>query len=365
MPSLFCWARSDARSTLFLDLFATVLDAWQARLAQEQALDFDDMLNRAAKLIEAGDWVSPYTVVAVDEWQDTSRARARIVRALTRQGVSLAAIGDDYQSIYRFAGSDIRLMTQFQSLMGPATTRYLTQTFRCPQHLSDVATAFVQQNPAQIAKTVLSHNPMEGRSIRCVAYSQNREDALESLLGQLRDHARRRGETYSVYLLGRYRHDCPSTLRHLQATCRPVLSLRFATIHQAKGLEADYVFLLGANAGKAGFPSRIRVDALLDLVMPPQEEFPDAEERRLLYVALTRAKRRVIILADQRNPSAFVMELERHGAGPMTTLDGEPAASPCPACREGVMVPRTSKYGPFLGCSTYPRCRHTSQLETA
>ncbi|WP_110654459.1 UvrD-helicase domain-containing protein [Salinicola halimionae] len=352
------------RSDLFLDLFEDVLKAWQERLDREQAVDFDDMLNQAAELIEAGQWTPPYRVVAVDEWQDTSIARARIVRALGQADVRMVAIGDDSQSIYRFAGSDLRLMTDFTSLIGPATTRYLTQTFRCPQHLNDVAGAFVQKNPAQIAKVVRSHNPLPGTSIRCVAYPKTQEDTLEPLIGQLRAHAGHEGMNYTVYLLGRYRHDAPSNLRQLQQLGRPNLDVRFATMHQSKGLEADYVFLLRINRGAPrapGFPARIKDDPLLDLVMPSLEKYPDAEERRLMYVALTRARRRVILLAHQYDPSPFVHELVSLGAGDLTSIDGKATGESCPRCQEGVMVPKHGKYGAFLGCSTYPNCRYTVQ----
>nr|WP_298411739.1 UvrD-helicase domain-containing protein [uncultured Halomonas sp.] len=352
------------RSALFLSLFEDILHAWLARLDSEQAVDFDDMLDQAAELIEDGQWTPPYRVVAVDEWQDTSIARARIVRALSKSDVRLVAIGDDSQSIYRFAGSDVRLITDFTSLIGPATTRYLTYTFRCPQHLNDVAGAFVQKNPAQIVKTVRSHNSLPGTSIRCVAYPETQEDTLETLIGDLRDHASHKGTNYTVYLLGRYRHDAPSNLRQLQQVGRPHLNVRFATMHQSKGLEADYIFLLRINRtvpGVPGFPARMKDDPLLDLVMPPLEKYPNAEERRLMYVALTRAKRRVILLAYQRGPSPFVHELVALGASPLTTIDGSVTLEGCLRCQEGVMVSRNGKYGAFLGCSTYPNCRHTVQ----
>jgi len=227
-----------------------------------------------------------------------------------------------------------------------------------------VAGAFVQKNPAQIAKTVRSHNSLPGTSIRCVAYPKTQEETLETLIGQLRNHADQKGRNYTVYLLGRYRHDAPSNLRQLQQLSRPSLSVRFATMHQSKGLEADYVFLLRINRGAPGvpgFPARMKDDPLLELVMPPLEGYADAEERRLMYVALTRARRRVILMAYQYDPSPFVHELVSIGAGSLTTIDGNATVESCPQCQEGVMVPRNGKYGAFQGCSRYPDCRHTVQ----
>lgn len=93
--------------------------------------------------------------------------------------------------------------------------------------------------------------------------------------------------------------------------------MRFLTVHRSKGLEADHVIILRAARGRMGFPSEIVDDSLLDLVLPEPESFAHAEERRLFYVALTRARHSVTILADRETPSAFATELledEAYGA---------------------------------------------------
>jgi len=157
-------------------------------------------------------------------------------------------------------------------------------------------------------------------------------------------------------LLGRYRRNNPGRI-----TQYPRLDVKFMTIHSSKGLQADYVMILNVEGGKHGFPSQIEGEEIMSLVMPDPEEYPDAEERRLMYVALTRAKRAVFVLASEQNSSPFAEELEvdpdvlsiRTSPGP---------TEPCPACAQGHLVPRKGRYSVFRGCSNYPICRHTEAM---
>jgi DNA helicase-4 len=158
-------------------------------------------------------------------------------------------------------------------------------------------------------------------------------------------------------VLGRYRFD-----QQVVPTRTPRnLDVRFRTVHGAKGLEADFIVLPRMGAGTYGFPSNVASDPVLDLAMPRPESFPYAEERRLLYVALTRARRGVVLITPTKTMSPFVVELL---ADPNVVVAGDesgPAApvEVCESCGAGTMVHRTGRYGAFLGCSTFPQCRNT------
>jgi DNA helicase-4 len=204
-------------------------------------------------------------------------------------------------------------------------------------------------------------------AIRKVARREDVTGHILACLDELALRAQRAQEIRSVFFLGRYRHLRPEAMAQWSEQFRNSLQLEFKTIHSSKGLQADYVILLGMQSGKLGFPSLIADDPLLQMVMPVPETFPHAEERRLFYVALTRARHGVYLLASKSAPSCFIDELEQTiEIAPMLrfpetegiTNDGAPVEK-CPRCGRGRLQVRESKHGPFFGCSEYPACTYT------
>ena len=342
-----------SRSQLFLDIFWPVYDAWNQRLQEEKSVDFEDMLVRAADLLMDESVDLGYDLVLVDEFQDSSQARARMVQGLlSKPDRFLLAVGDDWQSINRFAGSDISVMRNFEYRFGPTLTLALTNTFRCPHGIADVATTFIRKNPDQLKKAMVAIRASESSAIEI---HPQPEGSLDPILGEiLLDSG---GRPTSVLILGRYNF-LKRAVRH--RTFRG-LDITFKTVHGSKGLEADYVVVLGLNNGYHGFPSLITDDPVLQLAMPEPESFPHAEERRLFYVALTRAKRKVYLLASATSPSPFVVEVLRDRQVE-DFLVGDEAPGPCPSCEIGLMKKRPGPRGEFLGCSRFPACNYTARL---
>lgn len=118
---------------------------------------------------------------------------------------------------------------------------------------------------------------------------------------------RKHDPTGSIAVLARYRYLLKNTQTYIATKYRE--NMNYWTFHGAKGLEADYCILLGFFKGKVGFPNQSSNDALLEALLPSLDNFPHSEERRLFYVALTRAKKKSYIIADSTAPSAFVDEL--------------------------------------------------------
>jgi DNA helicase-4 len=354
----------ELRRILFLDLYEPIAAEWDARLQSGGYIDFEDMLNLAADHIEAKRWPNPFRFVLADEFQDTSRARARLLAALSAgRERRLFAVGDDWQGIYRFTGADIGVMTDFEKRFGKSSIRWLTRTYRCPQSICDLAGTFVMKNPSQYKKHVVSANDRKGEPLVSRASADESsmwadvERCLDQLASKIGEGSVQSGPSgkCSVYLLGRYRSDCPSSLRDWQRRFSATLDLEFRTIHRAKGLEADYVFLLNVCSGYRGFPSLIEDDPVLALAMPVSESFPHAEERRLFYVALTRARRLVLAFTIEGHVSPFLVEVAGSGGIVYVTDDGRQVRA-CPRCSRGTLELRTGPYGDFVGCSRFPRC---------
>lgn len=356
------------RHSLFLDLYATVQGAWEQVLAAHNYIDFEDMLTLAAEHLEAGRWDSPYELVMVDEMQDASHARARLARALVAEpGRYLFAVGDDWQSINRFAGADPSVMTDFTGWFGPGQTLRLERTFRSPQSICDISSAFIQENPQQLPKHVVSATPEPDTPVTAVAVTKAGE--VPDVVGRYLEDLNQKVEAgvipaptmgkLQVRILSRYHQQhraIPVSYRNAWA----YLEVHAHTIHSSKGLEADYIIILGLTKGSYGFPSTITDDPVLELAMPAGETFPFAEERRLFYVALTRTKRAVLLLTVRGKESPFLVELIRDHHIPLRNAQGKELPTVvCPGCAQGLMVQRSGRHGTFYGCSTYPTCRHT------
>ena len=350
------------RAKAFLEVFRAVFERYQEALAKAGEIDFHDMISRATDLVEAGRYRSPFGYILVDEFQDISPARARLLTALLEStpGSQLFAVGDDWQAIFRFGGSDIAVMRQFGNRFGDFARIDLETTFRCADRIAAIATEFVLRNPAQIRKTVRAKRKADRPAVHVGLPGDDGASLLKEALDRIAEDAGRHRGTSEVLLLGRYRRLQPLNLGNL-AKQYPGLRFSYMTVHRAKGLEADYAVVLGLCAGKFGFPVEIADDPLINLVLSEPEAYPNAEERRLLYVALTRARRQVFLLAEGGPPSAFITELI-DGSFDVAVFGRLPKGNvPCPHCKEGRLEQReNARNGSvFYGCSNWPYCGHT------
>ena len=349
------------RSQLFLKIYARVSAEWERRLHDGDYIDFEDMLRLAAQHIEAGRYESPFKIILADEFQDSSRARARLLQALTKaDDTHLMVVGDDWQGINRFAGADLRVMSEFGAFFSHSTALQLTTTFRCPQALCDISSEFIQANPKQLKKAVQSTNAFENRPLQAYGFQDlgKSEDHIEQQLNQMVTLLEQeklqpgKGGRIAVLFLGRYKNDQPQRLQRWERMYSAHLDIHFKTVHASKGLEAEYVYVLGLIEGRLGFPSQIDDDPVLQLAMPEPEAFFMAEERRLFYVALTRASRQVRLYTSLEKPSRFVTELVSKKQLEIEAVDGE-ALEACPQCQSGILKVRTSGHSPFYGCSRF------------
>ncbi len=357
----------DERERGFIDIFERVLDAYQRELGER--IDFEDMVTMATTAVRAARYPSPYRFILVDEFQDISEGRARLLDALVAQhpGAELFCVGDDWQSIYRFAGSDVGIMQGFAKRFGHGSQRSARQvslslTFRCSPTITRVAAGFVQRNPRQIQKPVRSVAESAGPPIRIIRCRRSaRDETLRRIAEEIAASAGSDAYRPEILVLGRYKRAKPECLAELEGK-HPGLRISFCSIHSAKGLEADYVVVIDmdAAAGRLGFPASHPDEPILRLVQPEAEDFPFAEERRLFYVALTRAKQSVTLLVDPDRPSAFVRELEADPAC-RELVSGEVADNlpPCVECGGAMVAKRRGKTTQFT-CTHSPLCANTS-----
>lgn len=334
-------ARGDvARNLVFLDIFRQVRQRYEQLLTEADELDFHDFINRAADHITNSRWRSRHRYVLVDEFQDISAGRMALLRALNDTGVAYFVVGDDWQSIYRFAGSDVSLVRGCGSHLGHVKQRTLSSTFRYRDGILGPSTTFIKQNPEQTQRPLRSNSSARDDGITVVAA----DDTASGVQVALRDiQGVAGGEDPEVLVLGRYNNSRQAV----------PAGVEFNTVHRAKGTEADYVVVVDLTDDRWGFPSQIDDDPLLELVLPPLRDtaFAFAEERRLFYVALTRARHGTYLITHPTFPSAFVLELLAQSHGLRQIGELAPALR-CPRCSNGRLV--RSESHKTLRCTNHP-----------
>lgn len=315
----------NVRTLLFLDIAEQVYNYYEKTLDERNQIDFADMINDANFLLAEMDKQGinlSYKYIVIDEFQDIARQRFNLTKRLSDiTQAKVVAVGDDWQSIYAFAGSDITLFTRFLELMGSGTQLNITRTYRNSQELIDIAGDFVQRNSTQIKKRLISSKQLRDPII--LEFYEDEQNMYRNIAGAVNrvigKIINEYGESQSILLIGRYNFD----LYHLKMTGEfeelysnrlkskkyPRAGITFMTAHSSKGLGFDNVIILNMREGRFGFPSQIEDDPIMKMVTYEDTSVPFAEERRLFYVALTRTRNRVYIAAPLSRPSRFLVEL--------------------------------------------------------
>ena len=338
-------ARDPQRTELFLEIFHNLRSRYDKMLAEENSIDFHDMINQATAIIHDRRWNSPFRYVLVDEFQDISRGRMSLLEALKREGTAYFVVGDDWQSINRFAGSQVALLHDCDQYLGHTERTALTETFRFGEDILKPAGRFIQKNPEQTKRQLTTQR--DGEGIVVVSDPDQNTALVQTISEILKDNV---GKKPQVLVLGRYR----SGRKLLEKLWGQVpANLEFSTIHAAKGRESEYVIVVDLEDRRYGFPCLAEDDPLLEIVLPQAsgKEFPNAEERRVFYVAITRAIRAAYLVAHSERPSPFVRELLEDSP----EVDERGTLAPkCPTCPRGALI--RSQSGENLRCSNLPRC---------
>lgn len=303
---------NDKRSLFIIkNIFQPVYELYTKTLNAAHCIDFTDAILQATEICRT---LHPakYDYIIVDEFQDISVDRYKFLTTL-REGnppAKLYCVGDDWQSIYRFSGSDMALFNKFSEYFGDTEINKIETTYRFGEPLVALSSRFIQRNRTQIQKDIHSSNPEIKTELEFCPY--NRRDyckTIEQLISAI-------PADKSIFLLGRYSFD-DYYLSFMYQSIKEGnrfyyiignRKIEFLTVHKSKGLEADYVILLQCNKDTYGFPSLINDDPILNYVLTQSDQFPYGEERRLFYVAITRAKIKTLVLYDKRFPSVFVDE---------------------------------------------------------
>ena len=384
---------SNVRTKLFFDICKACYLEYQKRLSEENAIDFEDMINDSARILRekqiSGEQLD-FKYIIVDEYQDISRQRFDLTRELSKIcKAKIIAVGDDWQSIYAFSGSDITLFTHFCSIMGYGQELKITRTYRNAQEVIDIAGNFVQRNGSQIKKSLISPKHIQ-KPVVIQTYSEEYDKKevqgkggkyyhlgkqVEGLIGKILEQNHREGKSVnsSILLIGRFNFDARNLCfskdfvydennGKIFSKKYPKAKLEFLTAHSSKGLGYDNVIIVNARNEIYGFPSKIDDDPVMKYVVKDDTSIEYAEERRLFYVAMTRTKNRVFIVTPENHPSECILELIKDY--PNITVNGNlnreietnvGMMKKCPICGYPLQLRYKKNYGLRLWmCSNEP-----------
>ena len=323
---------SKISSEEYRKLFLTVFEQYQKELSElleKHQTTFSGLIKLAIQYLRSGQIRTRFRYIIVDEYQDLSALRQEFLRLLLESSqANLFAVGDDWQAIYGFSGSRVDFTLNFRRFWGDFSLHHISKTYRFGPTLARLSSSFIMQDHTQIQKQIQSQKEDVLEPVVEISGDSERLD-LEVLTHYFESLPR----DSSILLLGRFQIDrlrllhCTQfklTSDSIEFQTRPDLKIRFLTVHQSKGLEADYVIILNNRDAKLGFPAHVKDPPLkAELVRIVDELKLDQasvnEERRLFYVALTRAKQQVILLTVDGKESSFIMELRRKFRQDFTT----------------------------------------------
>ena len=306
-----------------------LLKQYQEFLEKKNLIDFNDMITKASKLIKQNPsrYYKRYDHVMVDEFQDVSINHINLIRPFFSgdSKTRLFCVGDDWQSIYSFQGSEPDYFIKFEEYFGQAAKTYLTMNYRCPKSILAAGNALISNNEKQIVKEVEAHSSVITRPILHVLnqdsskrYQSNLANTTANLIKKMIGKG---VEPDDIMVLCRFDGGAPYNQMvkdKLQELGIPYKgkgdkdtgdAVSIFSIHQSKGKEADNVILLHLTAeGYYSFPSPARDNDLIEPVKEVATNTVD-EERRLFYVAITRVKKELHILTQEDNESTFIKEI--------------------------------------------------------
>ena len=369
---LLALASPHERDKTFIRVFNQFLSAYEKELDRLKLPDFAELIHGAADAIGNSEYEFGFTHVLVDEFQDISSDRNRLIQSMKASNPKLevTCVGDDWQSIYRFSGSDVSIMREASNPKMIRKRVDLTATYRLPQVIADISRTFILKNPLQLEKKVFSKSDLDVPGKVVVHWDVEQkahQDNVVKVLERIGDDAK--DPSKSIRILARYISNLPGDFplyakKQIDSATKFVEKhwegpVDVSSIHAAKGLEADYVVVMDMVQDSRGFPSTIEDDPVMRLVMPENDLHQHGEERRLFYVALTRARRETHLISPVSAPSLFTTEMLNDELGVHVGLDSSKNQR-CPSCKSGRILVSGNAGGSY--CSNIPLCDFISPI---
>ena len=267
------------------------------------------MINKATLSIKEKGIKKKWKYIIIDEYQDTSEVKFQLIKEIIKHTkAKLLAVGDDFQSIYRFTGCDLKIFLNFTKYFDNSLILNIINTYRNPQELINVAGSFIMKNKNQYKKNLISYKHLD-KPIKIV-YTKNNIRTFKRLLELLKDNeimviGRNNKDIYN-YIDSNFTHNDNNIFTYNNIT------FKYLTAHRSKGLESFNTILINIEDSYIGFPTKLKSEEILKYVNNTKDYYPFEEERRLFYVALTRTKNYTYIISSYNKESIFTKEIKKY-----------------------------------------------------
>ncbi len=272
-------------------------------------LDFNDMISKTISLFKnypeiKNKFRQQFKYILVDEFQDVNNLQVDLIKLLLTKKNQLFCVGDDWQSIYGFRGSNVDYIVHFNKHFTDAETIKLSMNYRSTEHIVGASNEVIKHNKYKVEKEVQS-NKKSSSKIHVFA-GKDEEENIEYVIDQVHQlKAKGYLKEDILFLYRRSKMYVPYFNRLKQEKLR----VSGKTIHASKGLEAKAVFIIGLTEGNGGFPDIWMEDRIYQVIKESKHDLLLEEERRMFYVAMTRAKDQLFLITEKGNESSFLKEI--------------------------------------------------------
>ncbi|MCF6240563.1 MAG: UvrD-helicase domain-containing protein [Bacteroidales bacterium] len=293
----------------FYKLAIPIVIKYKKYCTNKSYLDFNDMIIRTISLFKkrpeiAGKFKKKFKYILVDEFQDVNNLQVELIKLLLTEDTQLFCVGDDWQSIYGFRGSNVDYIINFNQYFKKSKIIKLSTNYRSTPNIVGASNQVIKNNKYKVEKRIKSLKISKSKII--VYAGKNLDENIDYALKQIKKlYEKGYRKEDILFLYRRSKMFSP----YLEKFRQERLMVSAKTIHAAKGLEAKAVFIIGLTEGSGGFPDIWMEDRIYQVIKQSNHDLLLEEERRLFYVAMTRAKDELYLITEKGNESSFLSEI--------------------------------------------------------
>ena len=272
-------------------------------------LDFNDLISKSTSLFLNHDDViqkyrNKFEYILVDEFQDVNNLQVELIKLLLTNKTQLFCVGDDWQSIYGFRGSNVNYIVEFEKHFDNAEIIKLNLNYRSTQNIVGASNEVIKHNKFKVDKDVQASKMSEHKIV--VFSGNNLEENIQFCSEKVNELLKDGINNDEILFLYRRNKMFSPYFNFFKGEGTRV---QWKTIHASKGLEAKVVFIIGLTEGNGGFPDIWLEDRIFQIIKKANHDILMEEERRLFYVAITRAKDKLFLITEKGNESSFLKEI--------------------------------------------------------